>query len=239
MGSLMRAKKKVTALAVAGALIITAAVISPAVGGPRFLTLGDAKKVFVTKKQANRKFLRKAAAYNRRQANARFLDQSEGDGRYLPAGTATRIQVSPDNWVAADADVDIDHFSGEVQLGTLSAGAKFFNAALTLPTVLHGRPVKVDSFELCYDATDPEVTLDYAFLFVVPNSTADDPLGSSSGITPIEDDTNRNDATCRTIAGAAPVTLGPNSLAQVAVRVDFVGPGGTLRIGRLTLNTST
>ena len=59
-------------LAVLGALLV-----SPAVGGPRFLTLPKAKKVFFTKAQSKKRFLTKG------QGAARFLDQGEADSRYL------------------------------------------------------------------------------------------------------------------------------------------------------------
>ena len=202
------------------ALALTATVISPALGGPGFLTKSGAKKTFFTKKKTNQLFLRKSSA----------------SANFLPASGDTTLQISPDNWVATGS-ATVAHFSGEADLKG-SSGTEFFNAAINLPTQLQGRAVKIDSFELCYDATIANAKLDRVFLFVTKNATASDPIPSAPGATPIDDDTDRTDSTCRTYAAAGPVTIGPNDFAQIVIRNAYTA-ASHVTVGRLTVHLST
>src|SRR3954452_1587512 len=77
--------------------------ISPALGGPAFLTVKQAKRIFVAKKTAKATFARKKRVYSKPQADARFLTSPQGDARYLTpargdarylrAAGATTLQV--------------------------------------------------------------------------------------------------------------------------------------------------
>jgi hypothetical protein len=55
----MRTSRHTVAATLAGVLAFAAigAVVSPALGGPDFLTLNKAKRIFITKGAANRRFL--------------------------------------------------------------------------------------------------------------------------------------------------------------------------------------
>jgi hypothetical protein len=212
------------------AVALTATIISPALGGPGFLTNKAAKKTFFTKKKTNQLFLRKSSA------SSSFYTKSQANSTFLPASGDTTLQISPDNWVAAGS-ATVTHFSGEAQLKG-SSGTEFFNAALNLPTVLQGRAVKIDDFELCYSATNAGAKLDRVFLFVVRNATASNAIPSAPGETPIDDNTDRTDSSCRTYAAASPVAIGPNDFAQVVVRNAYTSATNVV-VGRLTVHLST
>lgn len=201
---------------ITAALVVTVAITS-ALGGGGFLT----------KKKANKRYAKKGAVYTKGQSDARFL----------PLSHTSRYMVSPANWVTTAGSSSVILGSGETSLAaSIATTDRFFFAALTLPQTVAGRTVQIDSFELCYQASAPQATLDGVFLFKIADATAADWDGAGS--TPISDDTDREDDTCRTYAGAAPVPLGPNDLAQVAVRVDYSGPG-VLPVGRLSVNLSS
>jgi hypothetical protein len=204
--------------------------VSPAVGGPSFLTLREAKQAFFTKKATKRLFLQKNAARD-------LLTEAQADRRYLPLDGATTLQVSPTNWtVTAGGGSVVDHYSGEAHLRATGGGTLFFNSALTIPASLQGRPVSIDGFELCYDATDAGVTLDGVFLY---KSTPTSANVNPGGTVPIDDETDRHDASCRGYARATPVPVGPNDIAQVVIRANYDAAAGAIRISRLTLNLST
>lgn len=232
-----RMRGRTLGLAAVALLAVGGTFISPAVGGPNFLTLPKAKKAFFTKSQTKAKFLRKANAYNRAQANARFLDPAEGDSRYLPISGATRLQISPNDWVSANpggtSSVSFSSTSSGTDLRTGSANTdQKFRAGLTIPSSLQGRQTRITSFELCYEADAPFVVIDRVSLMVT-SATPAQPV--SPGTTPIEDLTDRGDEACRTYSGAAPVVLGPNDMASVIVWVDFTTMGA-ITITRLTVN---
>ena len=223
-------KRRFVVLGVLAALA-TAAIVSPAVGGPNFLTLKKAKKVFFTKKQTNARFLRKSAGYTRGQADAAFLNEAEGDARYLPASGGTRLQVSPDSWVPASPDVFVErHFGLATMKTTAPASDKLFFASLALPSPVQGAEVAIESLELCYSATSASATLDFVALNITRNVTAADPFPITDEA--ILDSTDRDDQTCRTYTAGGAVPIGPNDFPQLAIRVDFAAGAGTVSISR-------
>ena len=213
------------------ALALTATVISPALGGPGFLTKNAAKKTFFTKKKTNQLFLRKSSA------SSRFYTKDQANSTFLPASGDTTLQISPDNWVAAGTSATVTHFSGDALLKG-SSGTEFFNAALNLPIELQGRAVKIDSFELCYSATNAGAKLDRVFLFVIRDATAANPVPGAPGETPIDDNTDRTDSSCRTYAAANPIAIGPSDFAQIVVRNAYTS-ATNVAVGRLTVHLST
>lgn len=238
-------------IAAVAAFLAGAVAISPAIGGPGFLTNKKASRIFAKKDQvytksvADATFLSKSEADNKflpkSEADGRFLPRSEADGRFLPLSHSIREMVSPDAWVAfVDGDVTrVVHEQGEGQLTWTGSGAALdvpFNAALDLPQAIQGRTVRVESFELCYE-TDVNVTLSRVSLVKTSNVTNVDPDGATS--TPIDDTTNRTDNNCRTYSGAGPVAIGANDFVQVEVRVDYATSGPLfMKVTRLSLNLS-
>lgn len=138
-------------------------------------------------------------------------------------------------WVPLEAgnpNISVEYLPFEAGLKGEGSARKFF-AGVTLPSILQGRPVRVDSFELCYDAgvsaVLSEVSLEQTFA-----------TPSEAGVhTLFGDTTDRTDSTCRTYSGNAPVTVGPTEGIVVGVTVDYPGSANVLGVLRLTLNLST
>lgn len=231
-------------LAVATAAV-TALAISPAFGGPGFLTKKKATQLFLPKKakklfltQAESKKLTESAATETDKkiaaATSGLISKAQADSAYLPSKGSVQLQVSPTNWISASAG-SVNYSTSAVDLGSSGAASdQFFNVALTLPSVLAGHPVSINSFELCYDAA-PTATIDRVFLFTNTPTSAN---VTPSGTTPINDETDRTDATCRTYAGAAPIPIGPTTLAEIVLRNDY-SSAGSVQVTRLTVNLST
>jgi hypothetical protein len=247
-------------LIVAGVLaaLLAAVLVSPALGGPNFLTLTKAKKVFFTKKQSNSKFLTKSAGYTRGQAdaaflnqsegdaafltpaegNAAYLDQAEGDARYLPADSDTRLQISSDNWQGANSLLTVDYLYGQANLGTTGPLAdQFFFAPVTIPQSLQGREVSIVNFELCYSGASPNATIDNVLMAVTQDASAANPFPLPTEVN--ADNTNRDDTTCHVFLPVSPYPLQPNDMVQIGVRVDFATAAGEIAVGRLTMNLAT
>lgn len=216
------------ALFLAIGLAIGAVAINPAVGGGLF-TKKKALGLFYTKHDSDARFLTTQAA------DAKFLTPAEGDSRYLPSSGSTQLQVSPDQWEAGTGTgntvtriTPLTHLNG----GT---GLQFFNAGLVLPSQIQGRPVKIENFELCY-RVNASALLDRVFL---AKSTATSGNIAPAPTFPIDDDTDRpaGEATCRTYAGAAPVSIGAQDVIQIEVRSNNASTS-SIDVSRLTVNLS-
>lgn len=234
-------------LAIATAAIVGLA-ISPAIGASGLLTQKKGVKLFFTKKQANKLFLTKKAGTqlvtnataetDKRiaAATAGLVSKAQADSSYLPANGSVQLQISPGNWQSRGGVASIDLSTNSADLDASAASAdEFFGVNLTIPSVLAGRPVSITSFELCYNAAGATATIDRVFLFT---STPAGTNVSPSGTTPINDETDRDDTTCRTYAGAAPVPIGPTTLSEIVLRNDYSAAGG-ITVTRLTVNLST
>jgi hypothetical protein len=237
--------KWIGVLAIATAAVVGLA-ISPAIGASGFLTQKKGVKLFFTKKQANKLFLTKKAGSKLvtdatvetdkkiAAATAGLVSKAQADSSYLPSKGSFQLQVSPTNWVAASTGT-VDYSTAAAGLDSTGAVAdRFFNAALTIPAVLAGRPVSLTSFELCYN-TLANATIDRVFLFTNTPTSAD---VSPIGTTPIDDEADRTDAACRTYAGAAPIPIGPTTLTEIVVRNDYAA-ASSVTVTRLTVNLST
>src|SRR5438876_161750 len=84
--------RRTVAVTLAGVLAIGAigAIVSPALGGPDFLTLNKAKRIFITKGAANR--------------------------RFLPARGRVKLQVGDTEWVTGAGSGAVTYFADAVQL---------------------------------------------------------------------------------------------------------------------------
>jgi hypothetical protein len=223
-------RSRIASVAVITAALVGTVAITSAMGGGGFLT----------KKKANNLFEKKGTSYSKAESDGRYYGKGESDGRFRALADSTRYAVSSANWVTRDPVGNPLDLSNTGTVGLNSTGAEanvFFDAALTLPQAIQGRNVSVDSFELCYTAISATATLDAVFLHR-RTQTAADPYGGTLAVSPIFDDTDRDDESCRTYSGAGPVELGPNDVASIAIRADFSGAGG-IGVSRLTVNTSS
>jgi hypothetical protein len=170
-------------------------------------------------------------------ANADKVGGVGADG-FLPSSGSVQIQVGPANWVAGNDGGStgiVVRDGNEARLGHTGAGTnQFFFAAVTIPSALQGRPLRVDSFELCYKV-DANANLNSVFLGRYTD-TAADPV-STSGSLLFADNTVRTDATCRTYAAGGPATVGPNDTFQLALRADYTA-SSAVEVSRLTINMS-
>ncbi|HVO54114.1 MAG TPA: hypothetical protein VMT37_06865 [Solirubrobacterales bacterium] len=215
-------KRSLIAVAATLAVVALAGFVSPAFGGPGFLTPQQAKTIFVTKKAA-KKLLSKSAAgstYLTKSAAASLVSKSEAESKFLPSSAPSTLQVSPSSWVAASGGGTVSYFTNQVNLNKSASGEAFFDAGMTVPSVLQGRPVRITSFELCYEAS-ATAALEKVLLRV----------GSENVV---EDNTKRTDNTCRTYTPASPVTIG-SSLVQVVVKVAYTAASDA-DVSRLSVN---
>jgi hypothetical protein len=132
----------------------------------------------------------------------------------------TTLQISPENWVAATGGGTVAYSTNVAQLTKGSTVNAFFDAGVTVPSTLQGRPVKLTSMVLCYEAKAA--------------ATINRVLVQVAGVFPIEDDTDRTDKACRTYIPASPVTIG-DAFVNVVLNIDYTAPG-SVEIERLTLN---
>src|SRR5205807_741554 len=107
---------------------------------------------------------------------------------------ATALQVPAGSWVSKSDNAGSSSVAfklGETTLHGDSASPQTFQAGVTLPSSLQGRPVKVTGFELCYDSGDLAV-VDEVFLDRTRATQS-----FSEAETMIDDTTDRTDTTCR------------------------------------------
>jgi hypothetical protein len=233
------AGRRILAAVAAIGVLLAAAVVSPALGGPDPLSLKEAKKVFVKKKSAKKKYLTKA------DAAAAYLTPAKGNAAYLPAKGALRVPIQPSEWVlvnngtgtgaltAHEADVAIT--AG----GTPNNDVDVFGPA-HVPSVLGGRPVSVSSLEVCYEFGSSALAqpiLDRIALQRVGGGTDADPVNTVLQNVFV-DDSGRVDSACATV-GFPPVQLAGTDSLGIGLRFDFPSDNTLVRVGRASLNGST
>jgi hypothetical protein len=201
------------AAALAGILAFAAigAVVSPALGGPDFLTLNKAKRIFITKGAANR--------------------------RFLPARGQLKLQVGDTEWVTGAGSGAVTYFADAVQLTDPSTDCGLAGCALIaapdIPLQLLGRHVRVQSFQLCY-AANADATLEDVGLVKQTTTTPPPPTPAF----PIDDNTSRTDSACRTYRAAHPLKIGAADDIKLDALVNFANDSAKFLIFRTTLNLS-
>jgi len=171
--------------------------------------------------------------FTKKKATKLFYKKGQSDSRYLPSSGQIQLQISPDNWVPSDTDT-VTHFVAEAFLNG-NGLSQYYHLGLTLPSVLQGRPVRLDSFELCYRVSASATIADVSLTKATPTSGNVSPSSS----TPVNDVTSRpaGEATCRSYAPASPVPIGPQDLIQINVVANFSSPSN-IQITRSTVNLS-
>ena len=203
--------------ALVAALGVTVAV--PAVGGPKTLTVAQAKKLFLKKSKAKKT----------------YVTQQSAAASYLPRTGETRVSIPLSGWKLADntsdAVVTVHETDVILQKNSTPALDVDFFAQVAAPTQIGGTPLRVVGIELCYDIVDTalvEPIIDRIALQRVQRSAASPaPIALTSLAV---DDTGRVDDACATIR-FAPVTLLPTDLVGVGLRVDFNDAATQLRLG--------
>jgi hypothetical protein len=233
------AGRRILAAVAAIGLLLAAAVVSPALGGPDPLSLKEAKKVFVKKKAAKKKYLTKS------DAAAAYLTPAKANAAYLPARGALRIPIQPSDWVLVDngtgngALVVHEADAAVTAGGTPNNDVDVFGPA-HVPSVLGGRPVSVSSLEVCYEfgaSALPQPILDRVTLQRVGGGTDADPVNTVLENVFV-DDNGRVDDACANI-GFPPVQLKGTDSLGIGLRFDFPSDNTLVRIGRASLDGST
>jgi hypothetical protein len=144
------------------------------------------------------------------------------------------VSVPWTGWMAGGgsaSDLHVSAFAQEAQVHKATAGSnQFAEAGPALPVAMYGRSLEIRSVQVCYDATDPNVTLDDFFLNVFDDTTG---VGSPAVVS-LDDPTNRHDRACRRYTFATPVRMTSSRVVDLVLRIDYAGPG-TMLIGRTTL----
>jgi hypothetical protein len=224
------------ALVLIAAVALAGFVVSPALGGPGFLTKKKANKLYLKKKDASRLFLSKGDADSRflakGDADSRFpakgevYTRPEADSRFLRPEGEIRIVSGPTNWVLgptfAGPDPSVAYFSDSVRLRSSAEATAFAQITPELPAVLYGRPMKFVGAEFCYTAT-ANARLNFVSLAILTES---EKLGIPDVAELVLDGTTRTDDACRTYKAASPVTLGAGDFPVLGVGVNY--PTNTL-----------
>ena len=212
--------------------LLVLALGSPAVGGPRLLTVSQAKKVFLTKKAAAKTYLRKTRA-------ASFLTPAKGDARYLRLAGETRAVLAPGSWtlVGTNPDLVVSHQPYATTVG--ASGVPVSNAdlfaAVPVPTVVSGRTTTVVGLEVCYEFPPTALNqpqLDRITLQRAAGTAADPVGGALSNL--VVDETGRLDGACTTLR-FDPVPLAPSDAVGIGLRFDFIEANTLVRVGRGSL----
>jgi hypothetical protein len=156
-----------------------------------------------------------------------------GPGGFLPSSGSFQVQISSDEWETQTATSSVEPRTGQAQLSG-SMTDEFFNAPLSIPSVVQGRATQINSIVLCYQV-QASATLDRVFLW---QTTATTGVFNSRDI-PIDDETDRTDDTCRTYTGTGgSIPVGPNDMLQLIIRADYAA-ASYIAVSRLTVNMST
>lgn len=226
-------------LAVAAGVALAGFIVSPALGGPGFLTSKEANRQYLKKRAAAKRYLGKG------EANRRFLTTAAAEARYLRPEGPIRISTGGGSWAVEQGFGPAPttkytseglEFEYEEVEGSASAGAEMIP---DIPVLLYGRQMKLVSAEFCWRATEAAQRR-IAHLYVI---TEDGGIGhppeshfldmKGAGI----DETSGGNS-CWTLAPTAPYALGPADQVRLFVGVGMpmsVQPlSGTVVLGRAT-----
>ena len=106
-----------------------------------------------------------------------------------------------------------------------------------IPASMFGKKVRVIAFELCYNATDPDVVITEFNVQGLHQTT----WGSAQGDYLVYDDDDYDDSTCRMFTAAStdatgdgPVLLGRNGYVQPSIQLQWLNDGGSFTITKST-----
>ena len=213
------------------AVALAGFVVSPALGGPGFLTKKKANRLFLRKRVANRLFLSKS------EAGSLFYSRAEADSRFVRPEGEIRINAGPTNWVLGP-NVEgkeppaTTYFADAFRLTSKEEATASAEITPELPVALFGRQMEILGAELCYNA-DADAILQGAFLELVTESNG---IGEPPPLTQVaHDSTPRTDHACRAYRAASAVPIGLDDQLLFAVVVHFpTSSSSSFLIGRTT-----
>ncbi len=236
------------ALVLIAAVALAGFVVSPALGGPGFLTKKKADKLYLKKKAADARFLAKSAAgglatkseisglLSSAAADGRFYSRTEADARFMRREGATRVTATPSLWQSAPIfggpEPTVVRFVDGFRLTTSEEGVSSAYLTPELPTALYGRAMKLAGVEYCYSA-GANAKLGGTFLELFSQTSGPDVPPVTTQVA--TDLTTRTDSTCRTITAPSPVPLGVGDITVLTVIVEFpTKSSNSITLGRAT-----
>lgn len=242
MRSMLRGRLAILAVA---AIAIGAYTIGPAVAG--VFTKQQAKKIFVTKKGAKKRFARIGDAYTKAEADAKFAEagssytKAEADGKFAPASDEITIAVPPNLWengTGNDPDFGIAGVStGAVDITVSAGGASINNVLIAhVPLALSGPATLVD-VRLC-GAMSGDTTLDAVTVRrTQPTEAAPNPAATT--IAGNDTDIGPGAAACRTVTAPAGTTINPTNVLSIIADLDWADSGLLSQITATTVTIQT
>lgn len=166
--------------------------------------------------------------------------KTQSDGRYLPRAGSVSITEPLTGWAAAvPTAYGVQAQRGNEWLHNLDAtdpGTGIYRLGLTTPAKLQGRPVTLQSIELCYSAFKPNTTLTRVTLL---DATISGTTSAAAITTPIEDFTIRDDTSCQTYTPSSPLAVDQTHTLTLEVRATFGTTAEWLVVNRVTANYAT
>ena len=168
--------------------------------------------------------------------DANRLDGKDSKAFVKRAGIFEAPYYGP--WFTGDPDTLVPSATG-FEITRQSGGqSNIMGMPPTIPATMFGKQVRVTAFELCYDATDIDVTLNGFTLTGAHQMSS----GGSSGDYVVLDSTDYDDSTCRmftpeatSVPGDGPILLGRNGFVQPEINLQWENDGGTFFISKATV----
>lgn len=226
-------KKPLTFLA-ALALVVALAgfVVSPALGGPGFITKKRAGKIYLSKKKAKKIYLTQKAA------TGRYYTQSQTDAKYPAASGTTRVPVFPTAWFlpAVPAGGSVSANFAYFRIGaTQSTPSVDALTPITFPSVLYGQTVTIKGLEIC-QRFDPGVSVTQIGLWKIPGDATEPTVTTTGLVQTFAQAASIGASGCQTIS-MPDVPIPASEPAYLSLR--FALPANAaLRLGRASLIVS-
>lgn len=217
------------AILVVGVIAVGAYTMGPAIAG--VFTKETAKKFFVTKKGAKKRFARIGASYTK----------AEADSKFAPASDEVKIAVPPNLWENAtgnDSDFQIAGVStGAVDITVAAGGASINNVVIAhVPLALSGPATLID-VRLC-GAMSGDTTLDSVTVRrTQPTEAAPNPAAAT--IASNDTDIGQGAAACRTVTAPMGTTINATDVLSVIADLDWADSGLLSQITSTTVTIQT
>lgn len=215
------------------AVALAGFVVSPALGGPGFLTQKKAGKVYLKKKAAKK-------AYLTRRAAEALLSKNQAQSTYQTiaaanASTAGEIVVSAHgSWgLASDGPPAPTVTLQDGYISYSDNGPAQYRLPFQTPVSIFGKPLRLIAFETCFNTSGAGVSVTSITLLRFSQSGAD--WASATGQPLARDATARTDSGCLRIPAAGTPALTATDALIARMAVSHSGGVGSIQLGRASL----